>query len=331
MRETKLPGAVLTRVASSHIRIGTFEFFASRGDLGSVRRLADYAIARHYPEAARAPNPYRALLEGVVARQADLIARWQLVGFIHGVMNTDNMSVAGETIDYGPCAFMDAYDPATVFSSIDYGGRYAFSNQPDIAQFNLACLAICLIPLLADEERKGREKAKEVLASFAGRFDSTYVDGLRRKLGFSAQKDGDKALAQDLLDRMAAGRADFTLTFRRLCDAAESQEADASVRALFDAPASFDEWAARWRRRIGQESKDGTARRAEMRRVNPAFIPRNHRVEWTIEAAVARKDFAPFHELIAVLSAPFEDKSEFARFAEPPPPDQRVYQTFCGT
>lgn len=330
-RETEHPGAILARVASSHIRVGTFQFFAARGNVDDVRRLVHYAIARHYPEAASTPQPYRAFLDGVIERQAILVARWLLVGFIHGVMNTDNMSVAGETIDYGPCAFMDAYDPATVFSSIDHYGRYAYSNQPGIAHWNLARLAECLIPLLADDQDEALEQAEGALSAFADHFNSAYIGGLRRKLGLTIEQDGDAALSQDLLDRMAANKADFTLTFRRLCEAASSPEADEVVRGLFENPASYDEWATRWRLRLGQEPQDAAVRQAAMRRANPCFIPRNHRVEAVIEAAVTRQDFAPFNELMRILSAPYEDQPAFATYADPPPPDQRVFQTFCGT
>src|ERR1700727_1891282 len=220
MRETALPGAVLTRVASSHIRVGTFQFFAARGDTDGVRRLADHVIARHYPDAAGANRPYHALLEGVIARQAQLVARWLQVGFIHGVMNTDNTSISGETIDYGPCAFMDHYDPAAVFSSIDEQGRYAYANQPRIALWNLTRLAECLLPLLADVQDEAIAEAQSALGDFAQKFDDAYQAGLRGKLGLFTARDGDPALAQDLLDAMAKNQADFTLTFRRLGDAA---------------------------------------------------------------------------------------------------------------
>lgn len=330
IREALLPGAVLARVASSHIRVGTFEFFASRGDVDAVRRLADYVIARHYPEAAKSPQPYRAFLDGVIARQAELVSSWLLIGFIHGVMNTDNMSVAGETIDYGPCAFMDAYDPATVFSSIDYYGRYAYGNQPSIAHWNLACLAECLVPLLADDKEEGLNQAKQSVAAFADRFNTAYIDGLRRKLGLSTARDGDVELVQDLLALMAANKADFTLTFRRLCNAVEIG-ADARVRDLFENPESFDEWEIRWRQRLDDEPEAAASRQDEMRRVNPAMIPRNHLVEAAIEAAVTRRDFGPFHELNEVLSNPFDTKAESTRFAAPPSVKQEGYQTFCGT
>jgi serine/tyrosine/threonine adenylyltransferase len=331
MRETPLPGAVLTRVASSHIRVGTFQYFAARSDTEGVRRLADHVIARHYPQAANAERPYRALLEGVIARQADLIARWLLIGFIHGVMNTDNTSISGETIDYGPCAFLDAYDPATVFSSIDEQGRYAYANQPRIALWNLTRLAECLLPLLSDDQEKAIADAQSALGEFSEKFDASYQAGLRSKLGLFTAQDGDAALAQDLLDAMAKNQADFTLTFRRLSDAALDPAGDREVRPLFADPTAYDEWAARWRQRIGVEPQDGAARRGAMRSVNPAFIPRNHRIEAAIEAAVNRDDYAPFEELLTVLSRPYEDQPAFAGYAEPPEPHQRVLQTFCGT
>src|ERR1700736_4064552 len=272
MRETPLPGAVLTRVASSHIRVGTFQYFAARGDTEGVRRLADHVIARHYPQAANADRPYHALLEGVIARQAQLIARWLLVGFIHGVMNTDNSSISGETIDYGPCAFMDAYDPATVFSSIDELGRYAYANQPRIVLWNLTRLAECLLPLFSDQQDKAIEEAQLALGGFAEAFTAAYQAGLRSKLGLFTARDDDPALAQDLLDAMAGNQADFTLTFRRLSDATLDPGGDAEVRRLFAEPSAYDQWAARWRQRIGDEPQDPAARQAAMRTVNPAFI-----------------------------------------------------------
>jgi uncharacterized protein YdiU (UPF0061 family) len=331
MRETLLPGAVLTRVASSHIRVGTFQYFAARGDTEGVRRLADHVIARHYPQAAKTERPYHALLDGVIARQAELVARWLLVGFIHGVMNTDNTSISGETIDYGPCAFMDAYDPATVFSSIDAQGRYAYANQPRIALWNLTRLAESLLPLLADAQDKAILDAQAALASFGETFNAAYQAGLRAKLGLFTTDDGDDALAQDLLGAMAKNQADFTLVFRHLSDAALDPAANTSVRDQFTDPAAYDEWAVRWRQRIQHEPQDAAARRTAMRAVNPAFIPRNHRVEAVIEAAVNRDDYAPFEELLSVLSRPYEDQPALSGYAEPPQPDQRVLQTFCGT
>jgi uncharacterized protein YdiU (UPF0061 family) len=331
LRETPLPGAVLTRIASSHIRVGTFQYFAARGDTDGVRRLADHVIGRHYPHLANAERPYHALLEGVIARQADLVARWLLVGFIHGVMNTDNTSISGETIDYGPCAFMDHYDPATVFSSIDEMGRYAYANQPRIALWNLTRFAECLLPLLADEQDKAIEQAQAALGNFAESFNASYQAGLRKKLGLFTVRDDDQALAQDLLDAMAKNHADFTLTFRRLSDAALAPADDSEVRQLFADPTAYDEWAVRWRQRISEEPQDPAARQTAMRSVNPAFIPRNHRIEAVIDAAVNRDDFAPFEELLTVLSKPYEDQPALSGYAEPPEPHQRVLQTFCGT
>jgi uncharacterized protein YdiU (UPF0061 family) len=331
MRETALPGAVLTRVASSHIRVGTFQFFASRGDADGVRRLADHVIARHYPDAAKVERPYHALLEGVVGRQAELVARWLLVGFIHGVMNTDNCSISGETIDYGPCAFMDHYDPAAVFSSIDEMGRYAYANQPRIALWNLTRLAECLLPLFSSEQEKAIAEAQDILNAFADKFSSAYQAGLRNKIGLFTMRDGDEALVQDLLDAMAKNQADFTLTFRRLAEAALDAKYDGAVSQLFADPNAFGEWAARWRQRTAAEPQSAEQRRNAMRAVNPAFIPRNHRIEAIIEAAVVSDDYAPFEELLTVLAKPFDDQPEFAAHAEPPQPEQRVLQTFCGT
>jgi uncharacterized protein YdiU (UPF0061 family) len=331
MREMPLPGAVLTRVASSHIRVGTFQYFAARGDTDGVRRLADHVIARHYPQVAQAPRPYHALLEGVIARQADLVARWLLVGFIHGVMNTDNTSISGETIDYGPCAFMDQYNPAQVFSSIDEFGRYAYANQPRIALWNLTRLAECLLPLFADDQDVAIAEAQEILACFPEKFAATYQAGLRAKVGLFTRQDSDEALVQDLLDAMARNQADFTLTFRRLGAAGLDPANDTAARQLFADPAAYDEWAARWRQRTADEPQSAAERQAAMHAVNPAFIPRNHRIEAVIEAAVNRDDFAPFEELIAVLARPYEDQPAFAGYAEPPQPHQRVLQTFCGT
>jgi uncharacterized protein YdiU (UPF0061 family) len=330
-RDTVLPGAVLARVAASHIRVGTFQYFATRQDLDALKTLADHVIARHHQQAAAAPNPYRALLESVAGAQAELIARWMLVGFIHGVMNTDNMTISGETIDFGPCAFMDAYHPGQVFSSIDHAGRYAFGNQPRIALWNLTRLAETLLPLLADQQDAAIEQAQQVLAGFAPRFEVAWHAGLARKLGIATPREDDAALAQDLLDRMAENEADFTLTFRALADAAASETADAPLRALFKDPTAFDAWATAWRARLAEDAVAPEARRAAMRAANPAFIPRNHQVERAIEAAVQRNDFHPFEALLAVLAHPFDDQPEAASYALPPQPEERVLATFCGT
>ena len=332
-REMPRPGAVLTRVASSHIRVGTFQYFAARADVDAIRHLADHVIARHYPEAVDATNPYRAVLEQIIARQADLIAQWLLVGFIHGVMNTDNMSIAGETIDYGPCAFMDSYDPATVYSSIDSLGRYAYGNQPRIARWNLTRLAEALLPLLDEDRDTAVQHANEALDGFGPRFDGAYAEGLRRKLGLLQAQPEDLSLAQDLLERMAQNGADFTLTFRHLCEAAASTDVDAGVRSLFTDPTAFDGWVEQWRRRLAE---DGTItaqeRMSVMRAANPAVIPRNHLVEEAISAAANKSDFAPFERLLAALARPYDDlPSTLARYADPPRPEQIVHQTFCGT
>jgi uncharacterized protein YdiU (UPF0061 family) len=329
-RGTALPGAVLTRVATSHIRVGTFQYFAARQDTEAVRRLADHVISRHYPDLVGTERPYHALLDAVIARQARLIAQWLLIGFIHGVMNTDNTSVSGETIDYGPCAFMDAYDPKQVFSSIDEFGRYAFANQPRIGLWNLTRFAECLLPLFSEDKDDAIKQAEAALDGFAEQFTSAHQAGLRRKLGLSTIQDGDLPLAQALLDAMAAEKADFTLTFRRLSEAAGTGDVS-EVRALFADPTSFDEWATRWRQRLAEEPQSPAERREAMRKVNPAFIPRNHRIEAVITAAVENDDYAPFEELHAVLAKPYDDQPEFAAYAEPPQPEERVLQTFCGT
>ncbi|WGD48953.1 YdiU family protein [Bradyrhizobium sp. CB1650] len=331
LRETALPGAVLTRIASSHIRVGTFQYFAVRRDTDAIRRLADHVIARHYPELLGSEQPYHALLAGVVARQADLVARWLLVGFIHGVMNTDNTSISGETIDYGPCAFMDSYDPAQVFSSIDEMGRYAYANQPRIALWNLTRLAECLLPLFSDDQEKAIEQAQDILGAFPDAFSKAYQAGLRKKVGLFTEREDDDALIQDLLETMAKNQADFTLTFRRLGDAAGDEAGVAEVRAQYMEPSAFDDWAKRWRERLSLEPQFGAERQAVMRAVNPAFIPRNHRVEAVIRAAVDNDDYAPFEELVNVLAKPYDDQPEYLAYQDPPLPDQRVLRTFCGT
>jgi uncharacterized protein YdiU (UPF0061 family) len=327
-RDSRLPGAVLTRVAASHIRFGTFQYFAARGDAEAVRLLADHAIGRHYPQAESADNPYRAFLDGVIAAQADLVARWLHVGFIHGVMNTDNCAISGETIDYGPCAFMDAYDPATVFSSIDRGGRYAYGNQPRIAQWNLARLAETLLPLLGADEESAMAAAQASLAAFGPLFHATYLSGLRRKIGLATEQAGDEELAQDFLKRLAADGADFTLAFRALSNAVTD---NAGLRALFTDVAAYDAWVARWRARLAAEPGGPDAARATMRAANPAFIPRNHLVEAALAAAVERDDFGPFEALRYVLSRPYHDDPALAQYAAGPREEERVLQTFCGT
>jgi uncharacterized protein YdiU (UPF0061 family) len=271
-----------------------------------------------------------AFLQAVTARQADLVARWLLVGFIHGVMNTDNCSIAGETIDYGPCAFLDEYDPAKVFSSIDQFGRYAYGNQPGIAQWNLARLAETLLGQIGGEREAVLEQAKDVLVGFAPRFQAAWFGGLARKIGLRGG-EADAALGEDLLNRMAENAVDFTLAFRRLSDAAADPAGDAAVRALFADPAAYDGWAAAWRARCAEDGVAPAARAAAMRAVNPAYIPRNHLVEEAIGAAAERHDLAPFAALSEVLAHPFEDQPGRERYAAPPEPDERVLRTFCGT
>ena len=331
LREGYLPGAVLTRVAQSHIRVGTFQFFSARADVDAIRALADHVIERHYPETRQAENRYLALLDAVMDRQAKLVARWQLVGFIHGVMNTDNTSIAGETIDYGPCAFMDSYHPDTVYSSIDRGGRYAYRNQPGIAHWNLAGFAQALLPLVADDEDSAVAGANEAIQTFPERFDGYYGEGLRRKLGLLEAREGDAALATDLLVRMAEGKADFTLTFRGLCNLVEENPSErARVGALFEDPAALDGWLATWRQRLASEARSPADCRADMCSVNPAFIPRNHLIEELIAAAL-REDFGPFEQMLDVLQSPYDDQPGREQYAAPPRPDQVVRQTFCGT
>jgi uncharacterized protein YdiU (UPF0061 family) len=328
-RETIFPGAILTRVARSHVRVGTFQFFAARNDAEALRVLANYVIARHYPAAARTEQPYRALLDAVVAAQADLVARWMLVGFIHGVMNTDNMSIAGETMDYGPCAFMDTYHPATVFSSIDHAGRYAYGNQPRIAHWNLTRFAQCLLPLFGVGDAAIAE-AQEAVDAFPVLYQSAWLSGIRRKLGLYKAQDGDLELADSLLKIMTDNQADFTLTFRWLCDSVDPENESAALIALFTDTAAIHDWLSRWRQRLSAEATSQEDRRASMRVVNPAFIPRNHRVEEVIRAALD-EDLEPFEQLLKVLAHPFEDQPEFARYADPARPDQVIRETCCGT
>jgi uncharacterized protein YdiU (UPF0061 family) len=331
-REQPLPGAILTRVAAGHVRVGTFQFFAARGDLTAIRRLADYVIERHYPEVAAAANPYLELLRAVIRAQAALVARWMHVGFIHGVMNTDNMSVAGETIDFGPCAFMDGYDSMTVFSSIDRHGRYAYGNQPKAALWNLGRLAETLLPLLDPVEEAAIRCANDAIAGFAAAFDERWLDGMRRKLGLCTSEDGDAALIRELLDVMQRGAADFTLTFRGLSEMAAAGAAAGAAFAGSSADSdAMARWLERWRARVSREPQTAGERAAAMRAVNPAVIPRNHRIERVIAAAVEDADFAPFEALSRSLARPYDERPPGDPDAQPPRPDERVLQTFCGT
>jgi uncharacterized protein YdiU (UPF0061 family) len=330
-REDVLPGAVLTRVARSHVRVGTFQYFAARGDEEGLRALLDYVIERHYPHARDAANPALATLEAVVDRQCRLIAQWMLVGFIHGVMNTDNMSIAGETIDYGPCAFMDAYDPMTVFSSIDHRGRYAYGNQPAVAQWNLARFAETLVPLIDPDAQRAVTLATEVVEPVVDRFDGHFLDGMRRKLGLAAAEEDDLALVGALLAAMKTARADFTLTFRRLSDFAGDAAKRPALLATFPQDSGFEPWLGEWEARVARERRPPAERAAAMHKANPAFIPRNHRVEEALRAATERDDLAPFERLLATLQRPFDDQPGSEELSLPPRDEERVLATFCGT
>jgi serine/tyrosine/threonine adenylyltransferase len=340
-RERPLPGAVLTRVAASLVRVGTFQYFAARDDVDGIRQLADYVIGRNFPDAAADANPYLALLRAVTQAQASLIAKWMNVGFIHGVMNTDNMAVSGETIDFGPCAFMDSYDPAAVFSSIDSRGRYAFGNQPHAAVWNLARFAETLLPLIDSSADRAVELATEIVNMFSARFSEYWLAGARGKLGLSTPEDGDPALVEDLLNAMHRNQADFTLTFRALCEAAEhdaaegtaakNAAADSNLRRLFANPQECEPWLLRWRERLNRDPRDSQVRARAMRQVNPAIIPRNHRIEQVIVAATERNDLQPFIELSSVLAQPYRALEGLEHYADPPLPEDRVLRTFCGT
>ena len=331
-RETVQPGAVFVRVAASHLRVGTFQYFAARGDTDAVRTLADYAIARHYAKAAEAEAPYRELLDGVIERHARLVAQWVLIGFIHGVMNTDNTSISGETIDYGPCAFMEGFDREMVFSSIDHQGRYAYENQPRAALWNLTRLAESLLPLLESETGSaelGLASAKAALAGFEPEYESARLKGLRAKLGLLTERPEDASLAEGLLDLMAANGADFTLTFRALIAAAEGLEGKRAARALFADAGAWDAWALSWQHRLAQETASSATRAEVMRRANPSVIPRNHLIEEMIVAAVERQDFVPFEQMLEAIQDPYRECSD--RYTRPAREQERVLQTFCGT
>ncbi len=342
-RETLLPGALLVRVAASHLRVGTFQFFAAEADRSMLRRLADYAIARHYPALSDADDRYLELLRAVAERQAELIARWMGIGFIHGVMNTDNMTISGETIDYGPCAFMEAFDPRAVFSSIDTRGRYAFGNQPAIAHWNIARFAETLLPLIDPDKDRAVERAMAVIEAFPLRYAAHQLAVWRAKLGLArtdpesdaaADDAADQALASDYLQLLHRHRVDFTLGFRRLGDAAK--EGDGALQILFGenegSGSALTQWLARWRRRAGSDVSDGDALRQAIALANPIYVPRNHMVEEALSAAVDDNDLAPFERLLAVLENPFVERPENAVFAQPAPAETTAcYRTFCGT
>ncbi|OCW58658.1 protein adenylyltransferase SelO [Hoeflea olei] len=323
------PGAVLARVASSHLRVGTFQFFAARGETARLRQLADYAIARHYPELSGQPDRALGLLSAVLERQARLIAQWMHLGFVHGVMNTDNMTISGETIDYGPCAFIDGYSPDAVFSSIDHQGRYAFGNQPQIAQWNLARFAETLLDLInPDDSEDAVARASTVVNGFPAAYESAWLEGLRLKLGLVSAEPEDLDLGVALLVAMAQSQADFTRVFRSLSAAVAGDEEP--VRSLFADPAAIDDWLDRYRARLARDSAAPEQRRAAMDRVNPVYIPRNHLVEAALQSAAAG-DLGPFEKLLGVLADPFTERAGLEAFARGAPPEFGPYTTFCGT
>ena len=327
-REIALPGAILTRIAASHIRVGTFQYAGARGDILKVRELADYAIQRHYPDASDAENPYLAFFAAVADAQAALVARWMNIGFIHGVMNTDNMTISGETIDYGPCAFMDKYAASTVFSSIDQYGRYAYANQPEILTWNLARLAETLIPHVDTKKERAIELLTETIECIQPLYESYWLSGMRSKIGLTTEDILDQELINDLLKLMEAGQADFTLVFRRLSQTLQGDR-DA-VRNLFKEPDAFNAWAIRWQKRLEKEDILAETTAQSMDRVNPIYIPRNHKVEEALVAAV-NQDMTPFTKLLEVVIQPFDEVAGNKSYAEPAPATNRRYQTFCGT
>ena len=325
-----LPGAVFTRVAASHLRVGTFQFFAAREDHESLRALLSFAIERHDPEAKDASTPALAFLSGVIERQAQLIARWMGLGFVHGVMNTDNTTISGETIDYGPCAFMEAYDPATVFSSIDQFGRYAYGRQAAIAQWNLARLAEALLPLIDEDEERAVKEASEAISGFAHHYHKAYDDVMRMKLGLLKKEEDDTDLVASLLLRMQQKQSDFTLTFRAFAEAV-TPDGESALRALLGGDKIADQLIARWRERFLREDVSSSDLVSRIKAANPKRIPRNHRVEEAIQAAIMSNDFEPFHRLNRALKNPYADDPDYAAYEAPATPDERVRVTFCGT
>ncbi len=322
-RTSPLKGSILTRVARSHIRVGTFQYIAALNDVSNLRRLADYAVERHYPNIIHAQGKYLEFFRAVMDRQASLIAQWQLVGFIHGVMNTDNVAISGETIDYGPCAFMNAYNPNTVFSSIDQAGRYAYGNQPMIGQWNLARFAETLLPILDSDQENAVTIAMEVLNEFPLQFEKYWLAGMRKKLGFHTNESGDIELVQTLLQWMQESKADFTNTFRSL------SQHDPSAMEQYREP-KFSAWFSQWKSRLSREERDIESAFITMQAVNPAVIPRNHRVEEALSHAEKHDDLTMLHRLLTVLDSPYKSGSDIAFYQEPPPQDCG-YQTFCGT
>ncbi len=330
MRDEPLPGAVLARVAASHLRVGTFQYFAARGETEKVQQLADYAIRRHFPELVSRDDKYLGLLQAVVDRQVELVAKWVSVGFVHGVMNTDNMTISGETIDYGPCAFIDAYDPAAVFSSIDHQGRYAYGNQPIIAQWNLTRFAETLLRVIDPEDVENAvQHATKIIRDVPKQYQAAWLVEMRIKLGLTKKDPGDLDLVNDLVKAMEGQNVDFTKIFRALAEFAQGDLAP--VKALFDNTTALDAWLPRWLARLNREQGSASKRAAAMDAVNPLYIPRNHMVEAALQAAVKDGDFAPFEELSTVLGKPTEPQPGKEKFAEPAPKGTEPYKTFCGT
>jgi protein adenylyltransferase len=330
IRETALPGAILTRVAASHIRVGTFQYFAVRKDWDKIKQLADYVIARHYPLAAQEENRFLALFHSVMKAQAKLVASWMHIGFIHGVMNTDNMSISGETIDYGPCAFMDRYAPATVFSSIDAQGRYAYANQPAIAQWNLTRFAETLINAIGPDQETATALLTDAINAFPDLYIQHWLAGMRAKIGLTTQLKDDLKLVNGLFAALENQNVDYTAFFRELAKAIGGNSAP--VKALFEDADNIAAWLSEWHERLGQE--DGVspeARAADMNRINPVYIPRNHKVEEALTAAVEFDDLGPFNKLLEVLKQPYDVMEDQQEFGQPAPLDGAPYQTFCGT
>ena len=330
-RETLLPGGILTRIASSHLRVGTFEYFAASDDQENLQLLADYSINRHFPNIKKSNLRYQTFLESVCDRQAALIAKWMHVGFVHGVMNSDNTSISGETIDYGPCAFMDSYDPATVFSSIDHHGRYAYGNQPNIAQWNIACLGECLLPLIHPDRNKAIGIAEEILDSFQDKFRKYWLSGMYKKIGLTQNEPEDINLLEQLLELMKENKTDYTLTFRYLSDAIENDTGNSNFEKQFLSQNKISEWLVSWRKRLKIQSASFKKIKMSMQKENPAFIPRNHRIEKTIYEAVNNNDYSYMDHLILLLNKPYQDQPNNSEYMHPPEKPDHNYQTFCGT
>ena len=330
VRETLLPGAILTRVAKSHVRIGTFEYFAARQQWDNVKILADYAIERHYPEIKTSPKPYLSFLKAVAEKQAALIAKWMGVGFIHGVMNTDNSSIAGETIDYGPCAFMDNYDPATVFSSIDHHGRYSFGNQSKIAQWNIACLAGCLMALIDDDQTKLKKELGKIIEDFSVKVDNAIAKIMCQKIGLNSKQNNAKTLLNKLLEIMKNNESDYTLTFRYMSDVL-GEKGDSNFKKQFISKNEIAEWLNEWQSFIEQQKNSKEEIYHSMQAINPIYIPRNHLVERAIKAGVNDADYSVMTDLCSILNQPYKEQDVDSDYKNPAEPSERVYKTFCGT